>query len=65
VGEAGWRWFDENIRRVVGDGRNTLFWYDNQVGEISLRLKFPCLFDLVDEMWRLGGTDGGRGWVWR
>ena len=47
VGEGDGRWFDENIRRVVGDGTNTLFWHDNWVGGIPLRLKFPRLFDLL------------------
>jgi len=68
VGEGVGRLFDENIRRVVGDGRNTLFWYDNWVREIPLRYKFPHLFDLavnkectVEEMSRLGWMDGGRG----
>jgi len=29
VGVGVGSWFDDNLRRVVGDGRNTLFWYDN------------------------------------
>ena len=41
VSEGVRRWFDENIRKVVGDGRNTLFWYDTWIGDIPLRLKFP------------------------
>jgi hypothetical protein len=72
VGEGVRRWFDENSRRVVGDGTNTLFWYDNWAGGIPLRLKFPRLFDLVvnkdcsvAEMSRLGWMENGRGWVWR
>jgi len=68
LGEGVRRWFDENVRRVVGDGRNTFFWYDNWVGEIPLRFKFPRLFDLavskessVEDMWRLGWAVGGGG----
>jgi len=64
--------FDENIRKVVRDGRNKLFWYDNWVGEIPLRFKFPRLFDLVvckgsfvEDVWWLGWAVGGRGWEWR
>jgi len=41
------------------------------LGEISLRIKFPRLFDLavnretsVEEMERLGWADGGGAWVW-
>ena len=40
-------WFEGNIRRVVGDGNNNLFWFDHWVGEPRLRLKFPRLFDLA------------------
>jgi len=72
LGEGFGSWFDDNIRRVVGDGRNTLFWHDNWVGEIPLRFKFSRLFDLavkkecsVEEMRTSGWTVGGRGWEWR
>jgi len=72
VREGVGRWFDENIRRVVGDGRNTFFWYDNWIWDIPLRFKFSRLFDLtvdkeckVEEMWRLGWAGDGRAWVWR
>jgi len=65
-------WFEENIRRVVGDGREILFWHDTWVGDISFKLKFSRLFDLsmykestVDEMARLGWNVGGRAWEWR
>jgi len=72
VGEEVGRWFDENIRTVVGDGWNTLFWYDNWIGDIPLRFKFPRLFDLtvdkecnMEEMRRLSWGGDGRAWVWR
>jgi len=72
LGEGMGRWFDDNIRRVIGDGRNTLFWYDNWVGGTPLRFKFPRLFDLVvskecsvEDMWRGGWEVGGGGWEWR
>ena len=72
VGEGVGRWFEDNIRHVVGNGRNTLFWYDCWVGEMPLNLKFPRLFDLavfkeclVEEMSTLGWTEGGGAWVWR
>ena len=41
------RWFDDNIRRLIGDGRNTYFWHDNWVGNTPLRCKLPHLFDLA------------------
>jgi len=72
VGEGVGRWFDSNIRRVVGDGRGTYFWHDIWVGEIPLKIKFPRLFDLsvdnecsVEKMWRVLGADEGRESLWR
>jgi len=72
VGEGVGNWFEDDIRRVVGDGHNTLFWFDNWVGDMPLRFKFPRLFDLavnkeclVEEMARLGWTIEGMAWVWR
>ena len=57
---------------MVGNGRNTLFWYDCWVGKMPLNLKFSRLFDLavfkecsVEEMSTLGWTEGGGVWVWR
>ena len=57
---------------MVGDGRNTLFGYDTWIGDTTLRLKFPRLFELavekeskVEEMRRLGWDGNGRAWVWR
>jgi len=72
VGIGVSRWFEENIRRIMGDGKETLFWFDNWVGGLPLRLKFPRLFDLavnkvrtVEEMSRLGWEVGGGAWEWR
>ena len=72
VGEGVGRWFDDNTCRVLGDGRDTLFWYDTWVGDMPLRLKFLRPFDLavdkeckVAEMWRLGWGEGGAAWEWR
>ena len=68
VGEGVGGWFDDNVRRIVGEGRDTLFWHDTWVGDTSLKLKFPRLFDLyvnkestMEEMARLGWEVGGRG----
>lgn len=46
VGEGVGDWFDNNISRVVGNGRGTSFWHDIWVGEIPLKFKFPRLFEL-------------------
>lgn len=72
VGEGIGNWFEENICRIVGGGRDTLFWHDKWVGNIPLRLKFPRLFDLalekdasVEYMSRRGWESDGEAWVWR
>ena len=72
VGEGVGSWFDDNVRRLVGDGRTTLFWFDHWIGETPLRFKFPRLFDLainkectVKEMESLGWEVEGRAWEWR
>jgi len=72
VGEGVGSWFDNNIRRVRGNGRGTFFWHDIWVGEIPLKLKFPRLFDLsvdkecsVEKMRRELGAVDERGRVWR
>jgi len=65
-------WFEDNIRRVVGNGRNTFFWTDNWLGGVPLRLQFSRLFELsvrkdctVEDMARLGWEEDGNGWIWR
>jgi len=72
VGLGEGRWFDNNVRHVVGGGGSTFFWTDNWVGCVPLRERFPRIFDLavdrwvsVEEMARRGWEDGGGGWVWR
>lgn len=66
------RWFDNNIRRLVGDGRKTFFWNDNWLGGIPFNIRFSRLYDLsvnkdclVEEMARMGWEVGEYGWVWR
>jgi len=72
IGEGVGSWFESNTRRVVGDGKNTLFWHDIWTGEIPLKMKFPRLFELsvikecsVEEMVRVMGSDGGWEGLWR
>jgi hypothetical protein len=72
MGEGVGSWFENNTRRVVGDGKGTLFWHDIWMGEIPLKIKFPRLFALsvnkecsVEEMVRVMGADGGRECLWR
>ncbi|XP_024640744.1 uncharacterized protein [Medicago truncatula] len=72
LGEGVGRWFEDNSRRIVGDGRDALFWHDIWVGEIPLKFKFSRLYELAEdkecsvaEARRVIGPD--RGWerVWR
>ena len=65
-------WFDDNISRVVDGRSSTYFWTGNWVGGVSLRVKFPRLFALVENRWvtveemaMKGWKDGGGAWVWR
>jgi len=52
------------IRRVVGDGRNTLFWYDKWIGDILLRVEteFSLPF-LLGEGKGVFGEGHGESWV--
>jgi hypothetical protein len=72
VGEGIGNWFDNNIRRVVGDGKSTFFWHDIWVGDVPLKVKFPRIYDLslykdcsVEMMRRLIGSVDGRERLWR
>jgi hypothetical protein len=41
-------WFGESVTRKVGDGTDTLFWYDPWLGGIPLCERFRRLFDLTE-----------------
>jgi hypothetical protein len=65
-------WFHGNVSRVLGDGRNTLFWTDVWIGEVTLRDRFSRLYDLslrkgesVASMRDLGWGVEGDAWRWR
>ena len=67
VGSGLGSWFEDNTRRVVGNGRNTFFWTDNWLGGSPLRLQFSCLYELsvhkeysVEDMARLRWKEGGN-----
>lgn len=71
VGDDG-GWFGERVSKVVGDGNNTFFWYDNWLGDVPLCRRFGRLFDLatnklisVANMFVLGWEEGGGVWSWR
>jgi hypothetical protein len=65
-GEGVGRWFTEHIRREVGDGMETLFWWDPWLKGGILKDRFSCLFYLSDNklatvagMFLLGWWEGG------
>ena len=72
IGEGIGNWFENKVRKVLGNGRGTLFWHDIWVGEFPLKIKFPRLFDLalnkeslVEDMRRILGAKGGGDGLWR
>ena len=59
------------MARRVGDGSNTLFWYDRWIADVLLVRRFDHLFGLalnklstVSEMFTLGWEVGGDAWRW-
>jgi len=71
VGDDG-GWFGERVSRFIGDGKNTLFWFDKWLGDVPFCRRFARLFDLatnkmsaVADMCALGWEDGGEAWSWR
>lgn len=44
-GETGW-WFWDKVESRIGDGRDTLFWEDEWLGNQSLKVRFPRLYHL-------------------
>ncbi|GAU25950.1 hypothetical protein TSUD_16880 [Trifolium subterraneum] len=66
------RWLLDNIRRKVGDGRNTSFWLDPWLDDGPLQRSFSRLFELsenkeatVADMIVAGSGVGGEAWQWR
>jgi len=41
-------WFGECVSKKVGDGSDTLFWYDKWLGSIPLYVRYRQLFDLYE-----------------
>jgi hypothetical protein len=71
-GDIGGGWFAECVSKKLGDGSDTLFWYDKWLGSVSFSDMFPRLFDLsenksitVASLFSLGVVEGGEAWKWR
>jgi hypothetical protein len=65
-------WFGSRVSRVVGDGKNTFFWFDTWLGDVPFCRRFGRLFDLttnkfstVADMSGRGWGEGGEAWSWR
>ena len=64
-------WFEEFVSKKVGDGTDTLFWFDKWLGSVPLCVRFRRLFELfenksitVAHLFSLGVGPGGA-WQWR
>ena len=65
-------WLHGNVSQFVGDGKNTLFWFEVWVGGVSFKNRFPRLFELalfkdasVFDMHLLGWDSERVAWRWR
>ena len=65
-------WFTNHVSRSIGNGENTLFWYDVWCGGEEFRVRFNRLYDLssfkgslVSDMCYLGWMVDGEAWQWR
>ena len=72
VGAVGEGWFAERVTWKVGDGPDTLFWYDWWLRENPLYERFSRVFDLagnkaitVATLFSLGWEEGSEAWQWR
>ncbi|AES69544.1 hypothetical protein MTR_3g031290 [Medicago truncatula] len=59
------------VSKKLGDGSDTLFWFDKWLGSVSLCERFPRLFDLAENksitvagLFSLGVEQGGEAWRW-
>jgi len=71
-GGDGSSWFTENVSMKVGDGFDTLFWYDRWIGGVPLCERYSRLFDLsenktiiVVNLFSVSSDHWGDVWRWR
>jgi len=72
AGVGSGSWFDDNVGWEIGDGAQTLFWWDPWIDGLVLKNSFNRLFDLatnkmttVAEMYSFGWGVEGDAWQWR
>jgi len=51
IGFGEGSWFEEKLRRVVGDDVSTYVWFDHWLGGIPLKEQFRRLFKLSMNQW--------------
>lgn len=71
-GDIGGGWFAECVSKKLGNGSDTLFWYDKWLGSVSFCERFPRLFDLSENksitvagLFSLSVERGGEASEWR
>ncbi|XP_019418518.1 PREDICTED: uncharacterized protein LOC109329295 [Lupinus angustifolius] len=57
-GEDSGGWFVDNVWKDIGNGLQTLFWHDIWVGNQSLKVAFPRLFNLASNHGAWVGDNG-------
>ncbi|CAJ2670377.1 unnamed protein product [Trifolium pratense] len=63
-GSDGVGWFDESLRKELGDGKGTSFWLDPWVDGVTLHHHFGRLFDVaVDKVISVADMIGEEGGV--
>lgn len=62
IGVEGGSWFEENLRKKVGDRVDTFFWMDSWLGAIPLCERFSKLFDLSIHRWSMVRDMFSLGW---
>ncbi|GLT57088.1 hypothetical protein SLA2020_300870 [Shorea laevis] len=72
VDSINMEWIRDGFIRKVGEGKETLFWEEVWIGNVSLREKFPRLYSLatnkqatIAEVGRSRECEGKWGWEWR
>lgn len=60
-------WFENGVKKIVGNGQSTSFWAEPWVGSRILRNDFERLYSISSNkearICELGSFDNGR-WVW-
>ena len=58
-------WFGERVSKVICDGKSSLFWHDNWLGDVHLHRRFDRLFNLATYKLISLAEMCALGWRWR